>query len=349
MNVAILYNLIRKELVKGRPLDAIAELDSKETIQAEKKAFEEAGHNVILIEADENAFQRLKKLRNKIDIVFNVAEGVHGEARRSQIPAMLEMLNIPYAGSDALTQALCLDKSMAKRIMIVHGITTPRFQVVESINEKIDKKLKYPLILKLVHEGSQMGLDKDSVVENMHELIKKLKHLIKTYKEPVLVEEFIEGREFTIPVIGNPGFTLPIIEVVFEGGDKKTDLWVPDDPVIPLIKKWGRRIKFNQTSRSICPANIPEKMAEKLRSAVLNAYRALDCKDFCRIDMIYRGGTPYILELNPTPGIDPTYWFPKSAYAAGMTYSQLLDKIIGVAAERYRLKNRRNAKIRGKR
>lgn len=350
MNVAILYNLIRKELIKGnKPLDFLAELDNKETIQAEKKAFEEAGHNVILIEADENAFLKLKRLRKRIDIVFNVAEGIKGEARRSQIPAMLEMLKIPCAGSDALSQALCLDKAMAKRIMIVHGISTPKFQVVESVNEKIDEKLKYPLILKLVHEGSQMGLDKGSVIENSRLLRKKLKHLIRTYKEPVLIEEFIEGREFTIPVIGNPGFTLPIIEVVFEGNSKKTDLWVPDDPVIPLIKKWGRKIKFNQTSTSICPAKIPEEMAEKLRSAVLNAYRALDCKDFCRIDMIYKGGIPYILELNPTPGIDPTYWFPRSAYAAGMTYSQLLDKIISVAAERYKLKKKRHLKIKSKR
>jgi len=334
MNVAILYNLIRKELIKGgKPLDVLAELDSRETIAAEKKAFEDAGHKVILIEADKNAFLNLKKMSKKIDVVFNVAEGVHGMSRRSQIPGMLEMLNIPCAGSDALTQDLCLDKSMAKRIMIQHGISTPRFQVVESASEKISKNLSYPIILKLVHEGSQMGLDKESVVENEHALRKKLKHLISVYKEPVLIEEFIEGREFTIPLVGNPPETLPIIEVVFEK-DTRTDLWNPDDPVIPLLKKWGKRVKVTPSSTSICPAKISKEMAEKLNNAVKGAYNALNCKDFCRIDMIYRNGVPYILELNPTPGIDPTYWFPRSAYAAGMTYSQLLDKIITCAAKR---------------
>src|SRR3989344_2862284 len=205
MNVAILYNLIRKELIKGgKPLDVLAELDSRETIAAEKKAFEDAGHKVILIEADKNAFLNLKKMSKKIDVVFNVAEGVH-------------------------------------------GMSTPRFQVVESASEKISKNLSYPIILKLVHEGSQMGLDKESVVENEHALRKKLKHLISVYKEPVLIEEFIEGREFTIPLVGNPPETLPIIEVVFEK-DTRTDLWNPDDPVIPLLKKWGKRVKIGRAN-----------------------------------------------------------------------------------------------------
>ena len=341
MNVAILYNLIRKEIIgKGKPLDMIAELDSKETIESEKNAFEEAGHKVILIEANENAFLKLKKLRKKIDIVFNVAEGSRGEARRSQIPAMLEMLQIPCAGSDSLTQALCLDKSMAKRIMIQHGVSTPRFQVVSNLNERIDKKLRFPIILKLVHEGSQMGLDENSVVNSKDALKRKLKHLIETYKEPVLVEEYIEGKEFTIPLIGNPPITLPIIEVIFSK-KYETDLWVPDDPVVPLLKKWKKMVKLPQDDKhSVCPARIPKGLAKKLNEAVINAYNALNCKDFCRIDMIYKDGTPYVLELNPTPGIDPTYWFPKSAYAAGMTYSQLLDKIIQSGAKRYALKKR---------
>ncbi|MBI2107107.1 ATP-grasp domain-containing protein [Candidatus Woesearchaeota archaeon] len=342
MNVAILYNLIRKEIVdKNKPLDMIAELDSKETINAEKRAFEEAGHKVILIEANESAYLNLKKYRKKINVVFNVAEGTHGEARRSQIPGMLEMLKIPYVGSDALTQALCLDKAMAKRIMIQHNIPTPRFQVVEKINEKIND-LKFPLILKLAHEGSQMGLDENSVVENHYLLRKKLKHLIKTYKEPVLVEEFIQGREFTIPIIGNPGITLPIIEVLFTD-EKETDIWEPDESVIPLIEKWGRRIKIpSQEKVSVCPAQIPKELANKLNEIVLRTYDALNCKDFCRIDMIYRNGVPYILELNPTPGIDPSYWFPRSAYAAGMTYSELLDKIIHSAIKRYGIKRGEN-------
>ena len=340
MNVAILYNLIRKEIVdENKPLDMIAELDSKETINAEKRAFEEAGHKVILIEANESAYLNLKKFRNKIDVVFNVAEGTYGEARRSQIPGMLEMLKIPYAGSDALTQGLCLDKAMAKRIMLQNNIPTPRFQVIERVNEKIDD-LTFPLILKLAHEGSQMGLDENSVVENHYLLRKKLKHLINTYKEPVLIEEFIQGREFTIPIIGNPGITLPIIEVLFTD-EKEIDIWEPDESVIPLIEKWGRRIKIpSQEKVSVCPAQIPNELADKLNETVLKTYDVLNCKDFCRIDMIYRNGVPYILELNPTPGIDPSYWFPKSAYAAGMTYSELLDKIIHSAIKRYGIKKR---------
>lgn len=163
--VAITFNLIHESMLDEGPLDAIAEFDTKETIQDLKSSLESKGHSVILIEANEDAYEQLKKHRNDIDIVFNIAEGLHGESRESQIPAFLEMLRIPYIGSGPLTLAICLDKPRTKQILNFYNIPTPKFQVFYSPDDDLSPNLNFPLIAKLSREGSAMGLSQDSVVK----------------------------------------------------------------------------------------------------------------------------------------------------------------------------------------
>ncbi|MFZ2071872.1 MAG: ATP-grasp domain-containing protein [Halobacteriota archaeon] len=339
MKVALLYNEIKRDMLINAALDKIAELDSPETIDYVREALVSGGNEVILIEADGEAYGKLKEERREIDIVFNIAEGLRGESRESYIPAICDMLEIPYTGSGVLTLALCLNKARTKEILRYYGIPTPDFQVLKSKDDKLDPRLelKSPLIVKLLHEGSQMGLSRDSIVHSEEDLRDMTAYLMHEYGEPVIVEEFLDGREFTVGILGNEEpIVLPIIETLFEDG-QKTRLFAPDEPILPFIPK---DIVINPEHRSVCPADIDEDLKKEIEETALDAYRALDCRDWCRIDLrMTRGGDiPNVLELNPIAGIDPSYHLPKAAKAAGISYERLVKMILEFAAERYGLK-----------
>ena len=348
-------------MLLSEPLDRIAEYDCPQTVTALQEAIAVNGHEVVLIEANVDAYECLRT--SGVDLVFNVAEGLHGADREAQIPAMLEMLGIPYTGSGPLALALCLHKGKTKEVLSWHGIPTPAFQVLSHPQEPIRAGLRFPLIVKLLHEGSSMGLSYDSVVETPQALRQRLTYVYDTYQQPVLVEEFIDGREFTVPVLGNtPARTLPIIEVHFKG-PRPITLFQPDDAVVRMLARaYGQRLvtpvtyRFSETreqvfvrtedgsefaipvtlTESVCPANVDAALATTLRETALRAFCALECRDWCRVDMrVGADGVPQVLELNPIAGLDPTYWFPRSAQAAGMTYPQLLQAIIVAAWQRY--------------
>lgn len=336
MKVALVYNQIKQEMLTGPSLDRIAELDSSETINYVRKGLISGGNEVILIEADEDVYNKLKKEREGIDIVFNIAEGLKGESRESYIPAICEMLGIPYTGSGVLTLALCLNKARTKEILKFYGIPTPHWQVFKSKDDILDPHLesKFPLIMKLLHEGSQVGMSKDSVVYSEEDLRDRVACLVHEYQEPVIVEEFIDGREFTVSILGNEEpIILPIVEAAFET-DQKTRLFVPDEPILPFISK---EVKINRKVRSVCPADIDEDLKGILEKTALNAYRALGCKDWCRVDVRMKKDTPNVLELNPIAGIDPSYLLPTAARVAGISYEQLINMILKFAIRRYEI------------
>jgi D-alanine-D-alanine ligase len=339
VRVALAFNLIHEDEVvrANNPTDCIAEYDTEETIEAVKNALEAGGHSVLLIEADEEAYTRLQKRRKDIDIVFNIAEGIGGELRESEIPMMCDILGIPYTGSGPLTLGICLNKVRTKEILLYHSIPTPGYQVFYSPDTSLDPGLSYPLITKLSGEGSSMGLSYDSVVSNRDELETQVQHLISTYHQPVLVEEFIEGREFGIPIIGNdPPVTLPIIEFHFHG-KKSISLFIPDKP-FDLYEKRDEEIPESEVTNE-CPARIPESLREKLTSLAVASYKALDCKDWCRLEIrVDEKENPYVIELNPIAGIDPTYRFARSAETGGISYHQLINRILDYALERYGIK-----------
>src|SRR5215813_2118525 len=178
------------------PLDRTAEFDGPHTVAALREALAVHGHAVTLIEANAEAYERLRT--SGVELVFNVAEGIRGADREAQIPAMLEMLGLPYTGSGPLSLALCLHKGKAKEVLSWYGIPTPAFQVLTHPQEPLSEALTFPLIVKLLHEGSSMGLSYNSVVETLPALVERVTHLMHTYAQPVLVEQFIDGREFTV-------------------------------------------------------------------------------------------------------------------------------------------------------
>ncbi len=335
MNVALVYNLIHYESVTIDKLDTIAEFDSEETINSLKSAIESAGHKVLLVEADNSFLTNIIKLKNQIDFVFNVAEGLRGECRESQIPLILEMLDIPYTGSGPLTLALCLDKVHTKEVLIANGISTGSYQAFDTPDEQVKADLEFPAVVKLRNQGSSMGLSPASLVHDEGELKAQLRFLYEKYTYPMFAEEYLPSREFTIPVIYNsPPRTLPIVEIIYPRQDElKMRFFEPDEWVAEKLQIDIKR----QEVRNECPAKVDSVLEEKLNSLAAAAYKALGCRDWCRMEIrLDKNGSPKIIELNPIAGIDPSYWLPRSAKVAGMTYAQLVNAILDSAVERYR-------------
>lgn len=336
LTVALTFNKKKDASPKsGEPEDLYAEFDADETIQGISKALKSAGHSVILVEADEKAYSKLKKLKDRIDIVFNIAEGLKGESRESFIPAICELLGIPYTGSGPLTLALTLDKARTKEILKYHRIPTPKFQVFNNSSEKLNSNLKFPLIVKPLREGSSKGIKNNSLVNNENELRCRVGNMIRDYEQPAIVEEFIACREFTVGILGNDDpRILPIVEIKFNnlpGHMNKFDSyeakWIYDNPK-------------SEHDPLICPAKLSKKLESKIKKVCLDAYRVLGCKDWCRIDIRVRSGIPYILELNALPGMIPdpkeNSRFPRAAFTAGMGYDDIINEVLNLALKRYK-------------
>lgn len=202
--VALLYTLKTNaphESSAEVPWDKWNELDSENTVQGYERALRAGGHDVIPLEGDIHLPERLSKY--SVDICFNTCEGHRGASREAQVPAMLDMLGIPYTGSGVMALSIALDKSMTKRVLQFYGIPTPAFQVFISGNEPVDSRLTFPLFAKPAMEGSGIGITDNSICRTPRELRAQVKYLLRAYEEPVLVEEYIDGRELTAGLIGN--------------------------------------------------------------------------------------------------------------------------------------------------
>lgn len=338
MNIALLYNVRHFYLdIKNYRNQREADFDDPETTLWQIKHLKNLGFNVIPIEADNKAYLKLFRLKNKIDLVFNLAEGIYGRDRELQLPAILEMLQIPYTGSSPLTQAFSLNKAKAKEIFVARGIPTAPFQVIKKKQFVLDKKLKFPLIVKPIAEGSSMGITNNSVVYDNESLIKQVHKIILSFNEPALIEPFLEGREFSVAMLGNPLQPLPIIEPDHRMLPKK---YLPFDS---YEVKWYFEEQGNANYLK-CPAEIDKKLGNKIKRICKQVCDALEVLDWCRIDIkCDRHGNPYVLEINSPAGLIPpeisqTSYFPLASREAGMDYEKMLLKIIKSAAKRYGLR-----------
>lgn len=315
--------------------DTYAEWDTIETINALKDALE-LFHDVTMIEANENAFENFKSTRP--DIVFNVAECKNGTSREAQIPAMLDMLQIPYTGSDPLTLTTCLDKARTKEILSYHNIPTAKFLLVESIADLAFFNLDFPVMIKPVAEGSSKGIFNSSLVKNIDELTEQLETNLETYRQPFLVEEFLPGREFTVAILGNNSDTeiLPIVEINLHELPKELA------KIYSYEAKWIADTRENPLNIFSCPADVDKILYAKIEDTALKTYKALRCKDWSRIDIrLDSDGEPNIIEVNPLPGILPdpkdNSCFPKAARVHGLSYEEMINKVLLTAAKRHNL------------
>ncbi|MHC1738759.1 MAG: ATP-grasp domain-containing protein [Ignavibacteriaceae bacterium] len=259
-----------------------------------------------------------------------------GISREAQIPAILDMLNIPYSGSDALTLTVTLDKSRAKEILSYYKIPNAPFQIFNELGELNSFHLNFPVIIKPIAEGSGKGITSASVVYDVNNLKLGVDKILSEYKQPALVEEFLEGREFTVAILGNgqEAVVLPIIEIDFTPFPKDFT------PIYSYEAKWILDSKENQLDIFSCPAKISNQLENSIREIALSTYNTLRCKDWSRIDMrLDRNNIPNVIEINPLPGILPdprdNSCYPKAARAAGMDYNTMINKVLNVARKRY--------------
>ncbi len=329
VRIGFAYNVKRPG---GKALgDAEAEYDSPATIAAITAALESLGHEVVQLEANGDLPTRLKEAQ--VDLVFNIAEGVSGRNREAQVPALCELCGIPYTGSDAATLSLALDKALTKRLLKQRNIMTPDFQVFQTGREKISPTLRFPLIVKPIAEGSSKGIaGKKSVVDDIPSLRKVVDELIKLYRQPALVEEYITGREFTVGLLGErrPRI-LPPMEIVFNDQNDRR-------PVYDYTYKqdWDSRVSYQ------CPAKLTPKELKAVEKAALETFLALDCRDVGRIDLrMDAHGNVYVLELNPLPGLTPDWSdLVLIGKAINMDYRTLIAEILAGGLKRLREKRR---------
>ncbi len=323
--------------------ESYAEFDDDHTIKAVAKAIGKQ-HEVYLVEADECAYDKF--LVNRPEIVFNLAEGFRGPYREAFIPSILEFLQIPYTGSDPLALSICLDKSLTKQILDYHGIPAPEFQLVQSIEDAtfVAKTWRsYPCIVKPAHEGSSIGIRNDSIVSNPQLLFSKLKKTISRCRQPAIVERLLLGREFTVGVLGNGSNAeiLPLVEICFD------DLPKNAKPIYSYEAKWVWDVPSRPLNIFRCPAQVDEKLFNRIRKIALSAYNILRCRDWARIDLrLDEDCEPNILDVNPLPGILPNpednSCMPKAAREAGIDYDDLILMVLDFACERYGIKRVKN-------
>ena len=308
------------------PIDANAEFDSADTVNLIHQALETGGHEVKRIGNVRSLLSQIDDLG--VDIVFNICEGIFGRNRESQVPIILEMHNIPYVGSDGLTLGITLDKVVAKKCFQADGIPTPRFfEAANTDNLERCNNIRFPLIVKARYEGTSKGLNEDSRVEDDESLKRQVDFINKKYDQPALVEEFIEGTEFTVAVIGNKKpEVMPVVQISIDG---KVDL--------------GKEFyTFSRLSSDglqyVCPTKIPKRLNDRLQEIAIKVYQCVGCRDVGRVDFrVDKKGNPYVLEINPLPSFDVRDVFALVPKVLGFTYENMLNRILSAGLERYGL------------
>ena len=358
--VALLYNLKQNAPHhEGEPWDAWNELDNEKTIANLERVLRAGGHEVIGMEGDVNLPQKLSHY--KVDIAFNTCEGHIGLSREAQVPALLDALRIPYTGSGVMSLCVALDKPMAKRVMMYHGLPTPLFQTFVTGDERLNPKLKFPLFVKPSREGSGIGITAQSVCRNARELRAQVEWCIATYHQPALVEEYIEGREFTLGMLGNLPWAIkpradgkpPEPIAALKGAKpKRVKTQVPETlRVFPPLEVdlspcppeqaglYTAVIKSQlyDVPKYPCPAPISKRLWAQMEKLAAGAFAALECTDFARVDFRLRQdtGEPTILEINPLAGLQEGISdIVMAGEADGVSFAGLINGILDAALQR---------------
>jgi len=323
MKVAIIYNKDLSGVINVFGMQN-KEVYNPETVRRVADSLEAGGHNVEVIDGNMKVIEQLQHFMPRVidgeqmGMVFNMAYGIQGESRYTHIPSMLEMLGIPYVGSNPSGHALALDKVITKIILQKNGIPTPDFWVFSSADEEMSE-VKFPVIVKPKMESVSFGL---RVVHDEVELRDAVDYIISEFEQQALVEQFIRGREFAVGLLGNnPVETLPILEIDLEND--------PDAIQTEDQKRTTPRDK-------ICPADLPDAMVEEMRTQCIAAFKALQLRDFSRVDIrMDEAGQMYILEINSMASLGPSGSYVHAASVAGYDYKALVNRMLDVAAVRY--------------
>ncbi len=309
------------------PDDALEEYDSEETVDCIAGALACLGHTVVRLGGGKSFLTAV--LSRTVDLVFNIAEGRGTyRSREVQVPAVLEMLDIPYVGSDPACLAVCLDKPLAKHLAASAGIATPRWRLVAGQHDLCDSAwsgFTFPVFVKPAWEGSSKGIGMTSRANSLSEMEREVVRLLALYRQPVLVEEFIPGRELTVGIVGTPPRVMGIMEVIpLRGNDP--DFYYSID----IKRDWQRLVRYQ------CPADLPAELEGRIAADSLKLFTALGCRDMARIDFRLKPqGHPYFIEANPLPGLKPGHGdYPLIAHYRGIDYHTLIGSILESALSR---------------
>jgi D-alanine-D-alanine ligase len=332
MNIGITYDLKSDGPVDpSLPDDVQEEFDSPHTIEAIAAVLRGLGHRVVLL-GDGREFLA-KVLADPPDFVFNFAEGSGvSRSREARVPAVLEMLDIPFSGSDPLTLALTLDKDCAKTVVAAAGVMVPRSvllgceEILSGARSRIDK-LTFPVVVKPAWEGSSKGIRDKCLVQTPADLPDVVTSLRRDHRQPILLEEYIEGDELTVGVYGNaPPRILGVMRVV------------PRFPTEQFIYSLEIKRDYRRLVSYECPAPLPPAVTARVEKATFAAYRALGCRDIARVDFRVRDGVPFFLEVNPLPGLNPDDSdLVILANLAGWSYAELIETIVNEALKRHNI------------
>ena len=303
----------------GDPPDAASEWDSEETIGCLEEAIRSLGHEVVRIGGGPDLIRRAARDPLGVDLVFNICEGRDGRGREAQVPAILELLGVPYTGSDTLTMAVSLDKGVAKRLLRDAGVPTPDFAVLTDPSRADGLRLRFPLFVKPLHEGTGKGISISSIARDPRALEEMVAWLVASYNQPALVEEYLPGREFTVGILGNaPSRAIGTMEVmvldpeeqgIYSGGTKS---------------EWERKVRYRYNN------DIEPDLRAEVESVAVAAFVALECRDFGRVDIRCDGtGRPHVMEVNPLAGLSPVHGdLCFLARESGISYRDLIGRIL---------------------
>lgn len=319
-------------------------------MKAVQRALRPSGHEVNIVPVALDIYKLIDELRsNPPDMIFNLCESLDGDpTQEMNIASLFEIMKIPYTGSRALTLGIALNKSRVKEILSFYNIPTAAHFICTDVYKMSGQgyervKNKFPLIVKPSREDASIGIENDSVVKNEEQLKNRIQHVLEHHKQPALVEEFIEGREINVSVVGNYKtsyddlIVFPISEIDFTG--------LPEEfpKIVSYNSKWMYKTPEFEFTKAVCPAkNMSPELEKEIQKLAKQVYHIIGASDYARVDFRVRNNKPYVLELNPNPDIssdvDSDTGFTRSGKAYGWTYEELIQNIIGYASGRWGVK-----------
>ncbi|MCL4397724.1 ATP-grasp domain-containing protein [Patescibacteria group bacterium] len=328
--VTVLYNEITS-LSCGDKDAILSEEGGREDARAIAKALSSDGYKPEIFELTPENISDLNKI--KTDLFFNLCDGIGNLPKTEhKVPEILDQMSLPYTGANASSLILTTNKVLTKKIFEQNNIPTPAYAVFETVPDELPSKLEFPLFAKPVAEDCSLGINNESVIKNLSQLRRAVKRLLKKYNQPVLVEEYIAGREFNVTIMGNgaQARVLPISEIVFG------KFYVGKPKFVDFKAKWLESSLYFRNTVGVCPAKIDAALKRKIEKLALKAYFACGGRDYARVDIrLSRDEVPYFLEVNLNCDISPQMGASRSAKASGLSYSQFIGKLAHIAAQRY--------------
>lgn len=330
MKIAVCFNRTPSRPFKGTGNDIISEQGAEKEACEVRQALEKRGYAARMIPLGPDIATFMSELRQLApDAVFNLCEGFWGESRQEMhVASLFELMGLPYTGASPLCLGLTQDKVRTKDLLVRHHLPTPRYTSARPNQHVLHTRaMSFPLIVKPRAEDASLGITADSIVTSDKALRQRVNFIHETYRQEALIEEFIEGRELNIAVLGGKQFeVLPISEIVFEQGLRR--------PIVSYDGKWLENSEEFVGTRPVCPTQLRVKEEMLVRDVALRACKLLECRDYTRVDIRLRDGTPYILEVNANPDISSDAGLARSAKAAGISYPTLIERILHMTMQR---------------